>query len=171
MKFEFSLGGVVFRKVKKHESISVKILFLITKSSPSDLYPHTYWRLPKGWIDDENDKPGPFARGDMKTDEKTLHKAALREVREEAGVEVKIIKKICANKLFFIREGEKFIKFITFYLMEWVKDLPEGFGFETNEIGWFSLEKAKEKLKYKSEKAVLEKASEILGSGTQENLL
>ena len=54
------------------------------------------------------------------------------------------------------------MKFVTFYLMEWKKDLPEGFGFETSKVGWFALEKAKEKLKYKNEKEILEKANEIL---------
>ena len=171
MKLEFSSGGVVFKGVKEQESIRVEVLFLITKSSPSNLYPIAYWRLPKGWIDDESDKPGPFARGEKKADEEILKGAALREVREEAGVSARIIKKIGTKKIFFNRSGEKYLKFVTYYLMEWEKDLAEGPCFETSEVGWFTLEKAKEKLKHKSEKEILQKAKDILDSGLQENLI
>ena len=157
---EFSSGGVVFKKEKD------KILWLVTRSSPSKKYPEKIWRLPKGWIDDENDKPGPFARCDKKADEVKLRESAVREVEEEGGIEAEIINKIGTNKMFFTRSGEKILKFVTFYLMMWKRNLPEGFGFETSEVGWFTLEKAKEKLKYTSEKEILEKANKILNSGT-----
>ena len=165
MKFEYSSGGVVFKKVNE------KTIWLITCSSPSKLYPQSYWRLPKGWLDDENDKPGHLARGEKKASEEELQEAALREVKEEAGVKARVVRKIGTQKIFFTKEGERYIKFVTFYLMEWQKDLPEGFGFETSEVGWFSLEKTKEKLKHKSEKEILEKAEKILNSGLQKNLL
>jgi 8-oxo-dGTP pyrophosphatase MutT (NUDIX family) len=171
MKREFSSGGVVFKRVKERESIRVKVLFLITKSSPSNLYPIAYWRLPKGWLDDEKDKPGLFTLGTKKADENILQEAALREVGEEAGVDVKIIKKVGTYKFFFYKSGEKYLKFVTYYLMEWINDLPEGFGFETSEVGWFTFEEAREKLKHKSEKEVLEKADKILSSGLRDNLL
>jgi 8-oxo-dGTP pyrophosphatase MutT (NUDIX family) len=165
MKREFSSGGVVFKKT------NANTLWLATCSSPSKLYPLLYWRLPKGWIDDESDKPGPFARGEKKADEKILQKAALREVREEAGIDAKIIKKVGTYKFFFYKSGEKYLKFVTYYLMEWEKDLPEGFGFETSEVGWFPLKETTDKLKRKSEKEVLEKANNMIDSGFPENLI
>jgi 8-oxo-dGTP pyrophosphatase MutT (NUDIX family) len=165
MKFEFSSGGVIYK------SIGEKIFWLITRSSPSKIYPRAYWRLPKGWVDDEGDKPGPITRGEKKANEEILRKAALREVREEAGAEARVVRKIGTQKIFFTKEGERYIKFVTFFLMEWKKDLPEGFGFETSGVGWFSLEKAKEKLKHKSERQVLDKANHILSSDRQESLL
>jgi 8-oxo-dGTP pyrophosphatase MutT (NUDIX family) len=165
MNFEYTSGGVVFKRENE------KTLWLITRSSPSELYPKAFWRLPKGWLDDEGNNPGPLARGDKKASEADLKKAALREVKEEAGVDVKIIKKVVTNKVFFTKDGKKYIKFVTFYLMEWKRNLPDGFGFETSETGWFVLEKAKEKLKYKSEKETLEKANMLLKSGTQGNLV
>ena len=76
MNLEFSSGGVVFKKKDN------KILWLITLSSPSKLYPHSYWRLPKGWLDDKNGQPGPLAKGERKAGEKELQKTALREVEE-----------------------------------------------------------------------------------------
>lgn len=165
LNFEYSSGGVVYKNIEG------KTFWLMTRSSPSKMYPQTYWRLPKGWLDDENGKPGPLAQGEKKANEEELRKAALREVGEETGVKAKIIKRVGTVKIFFTKEGQRFIKFVTFYLMEWQKDLPEGFGFETSEIGWFPLKKAKEKLKHKSEKETLEIASEILNSGTQTNLI
>lgn len=165
MNLEFSSGGAVFKKTAK------RIRWLVTRSSPSKIYPHSYWRLPKGWIDDENGQPGPLASGKRKAGEDELQNAASREVKEEAGVEGKIINKIDTIKFFYSKEGQRYMKFVTYYLMEWEKDLPEGFGCETSEIGWFNLENAIKILKHKSEKEIIYKANRILNSGTQENLL
>lgn len=166
MKFEYSSGGAVFKRTSSN-----RFFWLITRSSPSKEFPESYWRLPKGWIDDEIDKPGIYARGEKKATDQVIREAALREVREEAGVEAEILKKIGTKKLFFTKSGEKILKFVTFYLMEWKKDLPEGPGFETSQVGWDLFEEATGKLKYKSEKEVLRKANEILASGTQESLI
>ena len=165
MNLEFSSGGAIYKK------IGDKIFWLITLSSPSQAYPKTIWRLPKGWLDDEDNDPGPLARGERKANEEDLRKAAMREVAEEAGVKTEIIKKIGTQKVFFSKSGDKYIKFITFYLMEWKKDIPEGPGFETSKIEWLPLDVALDKLKHKSEKEVLLKAKEILDKGIQNNLL
>ena len=160
MNLEFSSGGIVYKNK------GGKVFWLVTCSSPSKEYPQTFWRLPKGWIDDEGNSPGPFARGEKKADENKLQETALREVREEAGVDAKIIKKVGTVKFFFTKKEGKTMKFVTFYLMEWKKDLPEGFGFETSEIKWLPFESAIKKIKHKSEKEVIEKACEILESET-----
>ncbi|HUC95324.1 MAG TPA: NUDIX domain-containing protein [Candidatus Saccharimonadales bacterium] len=153
---EFSSGGVVIKKNK----------WLVTRSSSSDLYPETYWRLPKGWIDNETpDVPGPMAGGKVRADEESLQKAALREVKEEGGVETKIIKKIGTEKyIFSTPDRGKILKFVTFYLMEWVKDVPEGHDQETSEIAWMSFEEAYKKLSFSGEKLILKKAKEIQAS-------
>lgn len=151
---EFSSGGAVFRADK----------WLITRSSKSELYPETYWRLPKGWIDNITpETPGPMASGKIKADEESLQGAALREVREEGGIEAKIVKKIGTEKYFFNAPNKgRILKFVTFYLMEWVKDLPEGYDQETSETSWLPFEKAYKKLSFLGEKQILKKAKEIL---------
>lgn len=151
---EFSSGGIVFRKSE----------WLIAASMPTELYPDVYWRLPKGWIDDSTlDNPGPMASGKVKADEDSLQKAAIREVREEAGVEAKIIKKIGTEKYFYKHPTRgQILKFVTFYLMEWVRDLPEGFDGETSEIAWLPYEQALKKLSFSGEKQMLKKAKEDL---------
>lgn len=141
VKREFSSGGVVFKRNKDG------IFWLITRSAKSDLYPKQAWRLPKGWIDEGE----------------TTEEAALREVAEEGGVKAKISKKIETIKYFFNAPNKgRILKFVTFYLMEWLSDSPEGFDGETSEIAWLSFEEAYKKLSFSGEKQVLKKARELL---------
>ncbi|MBI3443130.1 NUDIX domain-containing protein [Candidatus Woesebacteria bacterium] len=128
---EFSAGGVVYKND----------LWLITKSAPSELYPKGFWRLPKGWINEGEN----------------LEEAALREVREEAGIKAKIISKIGTEKYFLTFRGKRILKFVTFYLMEWVRDLPDGPGFETEKIEWLPFDEAYKKLSHRGEKEILRK--------------
>ena|SRR3990172_597114 len=169
---EFASGGVVFKKVKG-KGLKVKVLWLIAKSSSSEIYPESYWRLPKGWLDDEDDgkSPGPITRGEKKATEEELQKGALREVEEEGGVKAKIISKLGTDKFFFTSSGERILKFVTYFLMEWTRDLPEGFGFETSEVAWLGYGKARKRLKHNGEKNILDKAKKILDSGNQESLV
>jgi len=151
---EFSSGGVVFKGDK----------WLVRATMPSDLFPKTYWMLPKGWIDDAGSQtPGPMASGKLKADEKSLRETALREVREEAGVSAEIVEKIGTVKYFFDHPMRgKILKFATFYLMKWKKDLPEGFDDETSEVSWLPYEEAYKKLSFGGEKQTLKKAKDIL---------
>ena len=167
MKREFSAGGVVFKKARS------KVLWLVAKSSPSKKYPKDIFRLPKGWIDDEENgkKPGPLSRGERKLTEDELRSASLREVREEGGIEAEIIKKIGTERFLYIKEGERILKFVTFYLMEWVKDLLEGPGFETEKVEWLIYEDAKRKLTHSGEKKMLDRAHNLLSLGIQDDLI
>ena len=163
---EFAAGGVVFKKDKG------EILWLVTNETPGPGFPDNIWRLPKGWLDDEDEKtPGPLAKGKRKATQEEIEEAALREVKEEGGVEAKVIFKLGTEKYFINIKGERILKFVTFFLMEWVRDLPEGFGRETQEIAWLEFEEAERKLSYKREKDILAKASTRLNQGIQGNLV
>ena len=164
-KREFSAGGVVFKRPEAQNPKS-EILWLVTRTAPSKLYPKTWWRLPKGWIDNKKENiPGPIASGVRKATEEQLRKAALREVKEEGGVTGKVVSKVGTIKIFLNLKGEKILKFATFYLIEWQKDLSEGFGFETSDAAWLPFEDAYGRLKHKSEKETLKKAKKILDQG------
>ncbi len=154
----FSSGGVVFKKEK------AKTLWLVTKSSVSKDFPEAVWRLPKGMLDDEGKgfAPGPMARGEIKATEEVIRETALREVEEEGGVVAEIVSKIETVKYFITVAGKRYMKFVTFYLMERQRDLPEGFGHETSEITWLPFEKAREKITYDGERRVLDSAKEVL---------
>lgn len=158
MNREFSSGGVVFKKEK------TRVLWLIRRTSASKLFPETYWMLPKGWLDDDGiDIPGPLASGKVKAKEEDLEKTAIREVEEEGGVNAKIIKKIGTSTFFYTHPNRgKIMKFVTFFLMEWISDSPKGFDFETSEVAWLSYENALKKLSFDREKEVLIKARSLL---------
>lgn len=162
---EFSAGGIVYKRRQAETQ------WLVAKSTPSKLYPESYWRLPKGWLDDAEGKPGPLARGERKASEGDLREAALREVKEEGGILAKIVEKIGTERIFFTKDKVKVLKFVTYYLMEWNRDLPQGPGFETSEVTWLPFEKARKKLKYPSEKKILDKAKKILDAGIQQSLV
>lgn len=158
MNREFSSGGIVF---KKNDGDT---LWLIRRTTASTLFPETYWMLPKGWLDDAGEGiPGPMASGEVKADEKTLEATALREVAEETGVKADIVGKIETVKYVYTHPIRgKTLKFVTFYLMEWRSDLPEGFDGETSEIAWLPFEKALKQLSFGREKEILEKAGKTL---------
>jgi 8-oxo-dGTP pyrophosphatase MutT (NUDIX family) len=160
---EFSSGGVVFKKEKD------QVLWLIRKTTASKIFPKQYWMLPKGWIDDiKGDLPGPMASGKVKADPESLEKTAVREVAEETGVEAKIQRKIGTSVYSYDNpERGKILKFATFFLMEFVKDLPEGFDFETSEVAWLPYEEAHKTLSFGGEKQILTKAKKILASVAQ----
>lgn len=151
---EFSSGGVVY---KTQKSLKPEILFLVTKSKPSQEYPKDNWRLPKGWIDDDGvDIPGPKASGKVKATEEDLEKTAIREVKEEGGVEAKVIKKVkTINFLYKHKKRGLILKFVTFYLMEHLRELEEGFGFETEKVEWLNYEESFKRLTNKKEKEIL----------------
>lgn len=160
----FSSGGVVFKQQKNKYSENPEILWLVRKTVASDLYPKQYWMLPKGWIDDDGPGiPGPIASGKVKADSLSLEKAALREVAEETGIEAKIIKKIGTS--FFSYDDKQFgkvLKFVTFFLMEFIKELQDGHDWETSEVKWLPFDDAYKLLSFTGEKQMLKKAQELL---------
>lgn len=135
----FSAGGVVYKKT------SNQTLFLLRKSSPSSqLYSKKPWSLPKGWLDDaEPGQPGPKTLGAKRATSEEVEQVALREVREEAGVEAKIITRLGIDQFYFFDQSkQKIFKTVIYFLMEFVGNLPEGFGSETSEIAWKNAEEA-----------------------------
>lgn len=134
MKREFSAGGIVFKKGK--------VLIRRPKANP-EYRGNLGWSFPKGWID-EGEK---------------LEEAAVREVAEEGGVEAKIIKKLPTLKIFFTDQNkERVMKFVTYFVMEWMRDLPEGPGWETEETKWANLADGLKLLAFSSEKKLLKEA-------------
>ncbi|KKQ92208.1 MAG: Hydrolase, NUDIX family [Microgenomates group bacterium GW2011_GWC1_39_7b] len=159
---EFSSGGVVYEKFKIPDS-RFEFRWLVRSTTPSTLFPEKYWTLPKGWLDDESEGiPGPMASGIKKADEKTLRETALREVREEGGVEAKIVGKIGTSTFFYTHPARgKIMKFVTFYLMEYLRNLPEGFDGETSEVAWLAYDEAYKRLSFTKEKEILKKAKDL----------
>ena len=137
MKIETSAGGVVYRKVK------IGVEFLIVQHSG-----HHRWVLPKGWID-----PG-----------ESKEQTALREVKEEAGVDAEIQEYLDEITIFYTSdEKEKVRKTSYFFLMEYKSGNPEkDHGWEVENPIWLRAEEAIKKLDYPGEKKMVEKAANLL---------
>lgn len=142
MKRVFSAGGIVFKKNDDG------VLWLVRRAKPSNLYPEDVWGLPKGLLD-EGEK---------------AEEAAIREVGEEAGVEARVVRKIIDERRVFVPRGEseRIFKIVTYFLMDFVGEKEMGFGEETAEVAWLPLEEARKRIKYSSERKVLDLANSMV---------
>ena len=136
VKEEFSAGGVVYKKEDG------KIFWLVCKHSG-----YHKWGMPKGLIE----------KGE------SLEEAALREVKEESGVKVKIIEKIeDPEKYEYIINGVRVLKQVDYFLMEYVSGDISGHDWEMEEVEWLSYNKAYQQLAFEGAKKTLEKAKMML---------
>lgn len=130
-----SAGGVAYRRDDDGHSMAV------IKTSEEGR-----WQLPKGMVD-----PG-----------ETREQAALREVREEAGIDCKIEETLDTIEYWFVAsyDGPKkrYHKKVTFYLMKYISGSVEDHDHEVTEARWVSLDDALEMLAFQNEKDVVEKA-------------
>lgn len=140
---QISAGGVVFRK--SGEAIEIAVVLMI---------PEMRWQLPKGIIDEGE----------------TIEEAALREVREEAGVDADLIAHIKTIEYWFIAswdgERKRFHKYVHFFLMQYRSGDVADHDHEVAESRWVEIGEAIEMLEFKSEKEVVEKAAGLLNART-----
>lgn len=113
---------------------------LLTKHSQNK-----HWSFPKGLIDEGQ----------------TTEEAALREVREEGGVEADIIDKVGYSKYVYSFNGEKFFKVVTYFLMKYVSGDHKDHDFEVEESGWYSPDEALKQLSFSQDKELFKKALEL----------
>ena len=102
---------------------------------------HHGWVFPKGLI-------GDHVEGENK------ETTALREVKEETGVEGKIIKALTPVTYWFVLEKEKVKKTVYYFLMEYVGGDITKHDHEMEAVEWLPIEKVEEKLTYESDKQV-----------------
>lgn len=137
MKREFSAGGIVLRRAQDK---SWEVL-LIKNAAMRDLN-KAYWGFPKGHIN-----PGEKSEA-----------AALREIKEETGVEVEIVKKLGDSRYVFTKDGEKVFKVVVYFLLGYVSGELKPQDLEVLELNWYDPEKAFELLSFQKDKDMLEKA-------------
>ena len=134
-----SAGGVAFRSTSDGFEVA---LIKTTKEGR--------WQLPKGHID-----PG-----------ETAEQAAVREVREEGGVNCEIVSAIDIVDYWYVdRWGKEPIrthKYVHFYLMKYISGSTDDHDDEVTEVRWFDIKVAIQKLSFPAEKAIVKKASEML---------
>ncbi len=138
---QVSAGGVAFRRDKS------KIEIAIVSVKPS-----LRWQLPKGIVD-----PG-----------ETPEITAVREVREEAGVETDLLELIETVEYWYQRlqygKRIRYHKFVHFYLLQYRAGNVADHDHEVAESRWVSFDEALEMLAFKSERGVMEKAREKIAT-------
>jgi 8-oxo-dGTP pyrophosphatase MutT (NUDIX family) len=78
--------------------------------------------------------------------------AALREVREEAGVRARLVEKLGDVRYWYMREGRRIAKVVSFFLLEYVDGDVGEHDFEVEQARWIALEQAARELTYKGER-------------------
>jgi 8-oxo-dGTP diphosphatase len=130
LKRQTSSGGVIFKKTDD----TVFVALISVKDGK-------YWCLPKGLLD----------KGE------TPEMTAVREVREESGLNGRIIEKLGDITYWYYIRGEntKCRKTVHFYLMEYESGDTSQHDFEVDGAEWFTLEEALRKISFKGDRSIL----------------
>ena len=123
---EFSCGGVVVRGTD-----CIVIVPMRRAAGGSQVL-----ALPKG-----HPEPGESAAD-----------AALREVREEAGVDATVREKLGDVRYWYQRDGERVLKVVSFFLFRYRSGSVRNHDHEVDSAEWLPLEDAPRLLEYKGEK-------------------
>jgi len=132
-----SAGGVVHRS-SSDGTIEVAI---VHRRSP------ILWALPKGTPDSGE----------------TTEETALRETREETGLEVELEAPISSIRYFFVRGSTRFHKTVHFFLMRPVGGGVELHDHEFDEVRWMPVSEALALLTHATERSVVERAVALIG--------
>ncbi len=135
---EISAGGVVYRRRRGR----VQVALAARRTRRGDLV----WGLPKGEIE-----PG-----------ETPEAAAIREVREETGLETRIEDDLGEIRYVYVWEGVRIRKAVHFFLMRAIGGHVSLHDEEMEEVRWFPLAEAARAAAYRGERSVLEHAVELL---------
>jgi len=84
--------------------------------------------------------------------------AAVREVREEAGVEATVREKLGNVRYWYQRDGKRIAKTVTFFLLDYVSGEPDDHDHEVEHARWITLDEAARSLSYKGERDMAERA-------------
>jgi len=136
---QISAGGVAFRWRESELEIAIV-----------SVRPKLRWQLPKGIVD-----PG-----------ESPQVTAVREVREEAGIETDMLKLIETIEYWYrsAKYGKpvRYHKFVHFYLLRYRGGEVTDHDHEVEEARWVSFDEAIQMLDFKSEREVAEKARKMI---------
>jgi 8-oxo-dGTP pyrophosphatase MutT (NUDIX family) len=134
---DVSAGGVAFR----HGPDGIEVV-LVGRYEPER------WVLPKGTPN----------RGE------SMEQTAAREVAEETGIQVRLIRPLHDIQYWFVLHGVRHYKTVHFYLMEAVGGDTSLHDHEYDVAAWFPIDEAERRLAFANERMVVAKArAEIEG--------
>jgi 8-oxo-dGTP pyrophosphatase MutT (NUDIX family) len=84
--------------------------------------------------------------------------AARREVREEAGVETRVVEKLGDVRYWYTRDGRRIAKVVAFFLLEYVSGDVADHDREVEDARWLGLEQAAAELTYEGERDMASRA-------------
>jgi 8-oxo-dGTP pyrophosphatase MutT (NUDIX family) len=84
--------------------------------------------------------------------------AALREVREEAGVEARLVEKLGDVRYWYTRDGRRIAKVVSFFLLEYLRGEVSDHDREVEDARWLALERAAQELTYQGERDMASRA-------------
>ena len=130
-----SAGGVVHRIVDGETEV-----LLVHRRVP------VLWALPKGTPDSGE----------------TIEETALRETREETGIEVEIVAPLSSIRYFFVRGTTRFHKTVHFFLMRPIGGAIELHDEEFDDVRWAPVNEALALMNHATERSVVERAVALL---------
>ena len=131
-----SAGGVVFRRVAS----TIEVV-LVSRQREQ------LWTLPKGTPD-----PG-----------ESIQETALREVREETGLEIAILEALGEVRYSFTsRAGHRVDKVVHHFLMEPIGGRFEDHDEEFDYVGWYDVHEAQRRLTHRNQLHILDRAVELI---------
>jgi len=81
-----------------------------------------------------------------------MREAAIREVREETGLEAEPLEKLGDIRYWYARGGQRVLKMVSFYLLRYRSGSVENHDHEVEEALWIALDEAPERLAYEGER-------------------
>ncbi len=115
--------------------------------------PARRWQLPKGLV----------AAGEA------AEAAAVRETREEAGVETEVVAPLDTVEYWYYGEAGgrrvRFHKFVHFFLLRYLRGDVAGHDREVEDARWFPLDEAPARLAFANERRIVERAAQLLREG------
>ncbi|SRR5579885_1711074 len=145
VRHEVSAGGIVYRRAPS----GLEFVLIRPKGA------HT-WALPKGHVEKNE----------------SSRDAAVREVREETGLEVGAVEPLGDVSYIFSWRDQpgaqlvRIFKRVHFFAMEFAGGDPSNHDAEIDEVGWFPAAEALSRATYKDERNLIEKAIAVLSKGS-----
>jgi 8-oxo-dGTP pyrophosphatase MutT (NUDIX family) len=140
MASEFSAGGVVF-------NAAGDVIVIVPTRRAAD--GSRVLALPKGHPDG-TESPA---------------QAALREVREEAGVEAEVVESLGEVRYWYQRGGRRIAKAVEFFLLRYVSGDVADHDHEVEHARWMRAEEAADTLTYDGEREMVRRALSRWGPG------